>query len=296
MTDAQTIIDVSKETFQTDVMDNSNHTLVVVDFWAPWCQPCKTLLPMMHKLAEEYAGGFILAKVDIDNNQELAQAFAVKSVPTVKFVKAGKLVDEFTGVLPEAEIRARLDANIMRESDQAFLNAFDQYQQAADDSALRKQAIENMIQVCNSDTQNNPVRIQLAKILVHETDYEQARIILEALPEPFKSSADVKNLLIQIDLAEKTRDLPPLETLLAAVDKNPDDLAARLQLSSQLTVLGEYESAFEQLFEIIRRDRSFDDDVGRREMLKLFDVLGAAGENEKNLVGNYRRKLARYLN
>ena len=296
MSDSEYIIDVDAQSFQADIIDKSQQQLVVVDFWATWCQPCQSLLPVMHKLAEEYAGGFILAKVDIDQNQELAQMFGVRSVPTVKFIRQGQLVDEFTGVLPESEIRAKLDTHIVRQSDQAFLDAFAVYKQTADDQSARKQAIEQLIQVCNSDVENNPIRVQLAKILVHESDFEQARLVLEALPEPFKSSDDVKNLLIQIEMAEKTKDLPDLENLIAAVNTNPDDLKARLQLSSQFVVLGEYESALEQLMEIIKRDRNFENDIGRHEMIKLFDILSTAGEAEKALASNYRRKLAVYLN
>ena len=296
MSESDFIIDVTAQSFQTDVTEKSNETLVVVDFWATWCQPCQSLLPVMHRLAEEYAGKFILAKVDIDQNQALAQRFAVRSVPTVKFVRQGQVVDEFTGVLPEQEIRAKLEQHIVRASDQAFLDAFARYQQAGEDEIARKQALQQLIQVCNTDTGNNPIRIQLAKILLHESDLLQARQILEALPEPFRSSDEVKSLLLQVDMTEQTRDLPDVETLIHTVNNNPEDLNARLQLARQLVVLGDYENALQQLLEIIRQDRSFEDDIGRREMLRLFDMLSAAGEAEKQLANTYRRKLARYLN
>ena len=288
MTD--TVVDVTAETFQTQVMDNSMQKLVLLDFWASWCQPCKQLVPILVKLANEYGGELLLAKVDIDQNKELAEHFQVRSVPTVKFIRNGQIVDEFSGVLSEAEIKGKLSNHIQRESDALYQQAMEQLQQG-DNAAIAK-----MQEICLNDTDNQKIAIHFASLLAQTQQFEQAKCFIEALPDTLKNKEEIKSISAQIEIAESAKDLPEPASLMEKIEKNPDDLKARYQLSQQLVLQGDIASAMEQLLEIIRRDRKFEDDLGRKELLKLFDIVGTQGEQGAQLVGDYRRKLARVLN
>ncbi len=288
MTD--TVIDVTAETFQTQVMENSMQKLVLLDFWATWCQPCKQLIPVLIKLANESNGDFLLAKVDIDQNKELAEHFQVRSVPTVKFIRNGQIVDEFSGMLSESEITAKLSNHIKRESDELYQQAMEALQQG-DNSAIAK-----MQEICLNDTSNQKISIHFASILAQTQQFEQAKLFIDALPKILQEKDEIKSIAAQIEIAESAKGLPDSASIIKAIEKNPDDLKARHQFSQQLVLQGDVASAMEQLLEIIKRDRKFEDDLGRRELLKLFDIVNTQGEQGAKIVGDYRRKLARILN
>ena len=288
MTDA--VIDVTAETFQTQVMENSMKKLVLLDFWATWCQPCKQLIPVLVKLANESNGDFLLAKVDIDQNKELAEHFQVRSVPTVKFIRNGQIVDEFSGMLSESEITAKLSNHIKRESDELYQQAMEALQQG-DNSAIAK-----MHEICLNDTDNQKISIHFASILAQTQQFEQAKLFIDALPKILQEKDEIKSITAQIEIAESAKDLPDSASIMKVIEENPDDLKARHQFSQQLVLQGDVASAMEQLLEIIKRDRKFEDDLGRKELLKLFDIVNTQGEQGAKIVGDYRRKLARILN
>jgi len=284
------VIDVTAESFQTQVMENSMQKLVLLDFWATWCNPCKQLVPTLIKLANEYDGQFILAKVDIDQNKELAEHFAVRSVPTVKFVRNGQIVDEFSGVLSEGEIKGKLSNFIERESDSLYRQAMEKLQQGDNN------AIAELQQVCLNDTDNHKISIHYASILAQTQQFEVARSFIDALPQVLQDQDEIKSIMAQIGIAESAKDLPDPAQLLKKIEDNPDDLAARHQLSQHLVLQGDASSAMDQLLEITKRDRKYEDDLGRKELLKLFDIVGTQGEQGAKIVSEYRRKLAIYLN
>jgi len=288
MTD--TIVDVTAETFQAQVMDNSMQKLVLLDFWATWCQPCKQLIPMLVKLADEYNGEFLLAKVDIDQNKQLAEHFSVRSVPIVKFIRNGQIVDEFSGMLSEAEIKGKLSNHIKRESDTLYQQAMEKLQQG-DNSAIAE-----MQEICLNDTDNQKIVIHFASILAQTQQFEQAKSFIHALPEILQNKDEIKSITAQIGIAESAKDLPEPTSIMKAIEKDPDDLKARYQFSQQLVLQGDIASAMDQLLEIIKRDRKFEDDLGRKELLKLFDIVRTQGEQGAKIVSDYRHKLALALN
>ncbi len=288
MTD--TVVDVTAETFQAQVMDNSMQKLVLLDFWATWCQPCKQLIPVLVKLADEYNGEFLLAKVDIDQNKQLAEHFSVRSVPTVKFIRNGQIVDEFSGMLSEAEIKGKLSNHIQRESDTLYQQAMEKLQQG-DNSAIAE-----MQEICLNDTDNQKIVIHFASILAQTQQFEQAKSFIHALPEILQNKDEIKSITAQIGIAESAKGLPEPASIMKAIEKNPDDLKARYQFSQQLVLQGDIASAMDQLLEIIKRDRKFEDDLGRKELLKLFDIVRTQGEQGAKIVSDYRRKLALALN
>ena len=287
---SENIVDVTAETFQSQVIEASMQKLVLLDFWATWCNPCKQLIPVLVKLANEYDGQFLLAKVDIDQNKELAEHFQVRSVPTVKLVRNGQIVDEFSGVLSEPEIKAKLSNFIERESDALYQQAMEKLQQG-DNSA-----IVEMQQVCLNDTDNQKISIHFASILAQTQQFDAAKSFIDTLPTLIQEKEEIKSISAQIQIAESAKDLPDAANLMKAMQENPDDLQARFQFSQQLMLQGDVAAAMDQLLEIIKRDRKFEDDLGRKELLKLFDIVSTQGEQGAKLASEYRRKLALALN
>lgn len=275
--------DTTFETFAADVLDASQEAPILVDFWADWCGPCKQLMPVLTKLAEEYGGAFKLAKVNIDEQQQLAQQFRVRSVPTVKVVKNGQVVDEFLGAQPESEVRKLLDKYIVRESDMLMAAALERYNNG---DASAKQ---DMVSIVNSDPQNNNLRLLYVDVLMREKQYEDARTILQSLPADVRQQPEVAGLLSRLEfLGSAGVDEAALQ---ARIDANPADCEARYQLSAFYISQARYEAAMDQFLEIMKRDRKYGDDAGRKGMLKVFDMLGGKGE----VVSRYRQKMAALL-
>ena len=277
--------DTTFETFAADVLDASNEVPVLVDFWADWCGPCKQLMPVLTKLADEYNGSFKLAKVNIDEQKQLAQQFRVRSVPTVKVVKNGQVVDEFLGAQPESEIRNLLAKYIVRESDMLMAAALERYNNG---EAAAKQ---DMVQIVNSDPHNNNLRLLYVDVLMREKEYDDARAILQSLPPDIRQQPEVAGLLGRLEFLSSASGGADEASLLASIEKDPADCESRYQLSSFYITQGRYQDALEQLLEIMKHDRKYNDDAGRKGMIKVFDMLGGKGE----LVSRYRQKMAALL-
>jgi len=282
MSESPYIHNVSMQNFQNLVLENSINKPVLVDFWADWCQPCQTIMPMLAKLAEEYAGKFELAKVNADEEQELAAHFGIKSLPTMKLFYQGQIVDERMGAVPESDIRAMIDKHIVSESDQLVQAAMMAYQQGH-----TAQALEVLNNALAKDPDNAELKVTIAQMVYGEGNSESAVALLDSLDsEGSKLDAAIK-LRAEIKLAEQLADLPDLGEIEQRLAQNPTDLDALLQKSKHLTAQGDYDNAMECLLTIIRTDRSFEDDAGRTSLLELFDLLG--GEHPS--VQIYRRKL-----
>jgi putative thioredoxin len=287
MSDTQYSFDVTVESFQQQVIDASHQVPVLVDFWATWCGPCQTLMPLLSKLAEDYQGQFLLAKVEIDQQQQLATHFGVRSVPTVKLVKNGQIVDEFTGALPEGEIRAFLDKHIEKESDRRMQQAVALYEQGEAEPALQQ-----MQQIILDDDSNMKNRVIFAEALIKEQRYEDARQLLNSLSMDVQMTPEVSALYAQLEFSETLDQADDVESLQKRIEADPKDSEARYQLSARYLSTGDYEPAMDQLLEIVRRDRGYQDDAGRKGLLRIFEMLGNSGE----LVSKYRRLLAQALN
>ncbi len=280
--------DVSQADFEQQVVAVSFKHPVVIDFWAPWCAPCKVLKPVLEKLAGEYGGKFKLAKVNSDENQEIAARYAVRGIPAVKAMVDGKIVNEFTGALPEGMVRDWLDKIIPSPAEELRREA----QQLADkddlDGALRKLAEASKL-----DPNNEVVRVDSAEILLVQGNADDAQRLLDTLKEPdILKDARVLQLKAQVRLAEMQEEGGSEAELAAAVRANGNDLEARLKLANVLIAANRPAEGMDQLLEIVRRDRSFRDDIGRKSLLDVFNLLGGQGE----LVATYRRKLAALLN
>ena len=286
MSESPYIHNVGMQNFQNLVLEKSIDKPVLVDFWADWCQPCQTIMPMLAKLAEEYAGKFELAKVNADEEQELAAHFGIKSLPTMKLFYQGQIVDERMGAVPESDIRTMIDKHIVSESDQMVQAAMMAYQQGN-----TAQALEVLNNALAKDPENSELKVTIAQMVYGEGDTESALALLDSLDsEGAKLDAAIK-LRAEINLASQLADLPDLSEIEQRLAQNPADLDALLQKSRHLTAQADYDNAMECLLTIMRTDRGFEDDVGRTSLLELFDVLG--GEHPS--VQRYRRKLFNLL-
>ena len=283
MADSPFIIDVTADNFSAVVLEGSMKQPVLVDFWADWCQPCQALMPVLSKMAEQSQGLFILAKINSDQNQDLAQQFGVRSLPTVKLFKNGQPVDEFMGALPESQIQAFIDQHIDRESDKIHARAIEALQVNDQEAALK------LLQQANAmDPERVQIAVDLATLMADVGQSPEAATLLKTLPKEEQGSAIVAALLARLEFAGSAESLPDLETLKAQAAEG--DLEAKLQLSNKLVAAGNHEPAMIQLLEIMQKDRGFKDDIGRTTLLKIFDMLGA-----DPLVEQYRRKMFSFL-
>jgi putative thioredoxin len=280
--------DVSQADFEQQVVAASFKQPVVIDFWAPWCAPCKVLKPILEKLAAEYGGKFKLAKVNSDENQEIAARYAVRGIPSVKAMVDGKIVNEFTGALPESAVREWLDKIIPSPAEELRREA-----QRIVDAGDLDGALQLLAEAAKLDPNNEVVRVDSAEILLVQGNADEAQRLLDSLRDPdILKDARVLQLKAQVRLAEMKEVGESEASLAAAIAANENDLEARFRLANVLIAANRAAEGMDQLLEIVRRDRSFRDDIGRKTLLDVFNLLGGQGE----LVSEYRRKLAALLN
>lgn len=278
-------VDVDASNFEQVVIEGSRHVPVVVDFWAPWCGPCRTLKPVLEKLAAEYAGRFVLAKINSDENPELAARFGVRGIPAVKAVFNGAVVDEFVGAQPESQVRAFIDGVMPSAADRLTQQATELRGQQRTAEALA--AIESALA---EDPRHGPAQVERLELLLESGLVDDARAAYAALDPLVQTEARVAACKARLEFATAGAE-PDRGELEERVAHEPGDLAARLALAKQLVRDQQYEDALEHLLEIVRRDRGFGDDAGRKTMLEVFNLLGAGSE----LVSKYRRRLASAL-
>jgi putative thioredoxin len=289
MTDASNphVFDATAATFEDTVIRASMDTPVLVDFWATWCGPCKTLGPVLEKLAADYHGAFRLAKVDVDKEQELGAAFQIRSVPTVMLVKDGQLVDGFPGALPEGQLReflthhgivpaAPVEEAVVEDVPAAPLDPH------AEVMRLRK-AIE-------AEPDKDELKLDLALALLQTGAAGESQQLLDALPANLATDERTVTARARLDFAALLKDAPPAEVLEAAIASDPTDLRARHLLGVRKLVSGDAEAGLAQFIEMLRRDRAYGDGLARKSLIDAFRVV-----EDADVVSRYRRQMSSLL-
>jgi putative thioredoxin len=278
------VFDVGDDDFAREVLERSREVPIVVDFWAPWCGPCRTLGPVLERLAIEHAGAFRLAKVNVDEAPRVAQAFRIQSIPAVKAFRDGAVVAEFVGAHPEASVRQFLTSVVPTEADRDALQG-DQRAAAGD----RDAAAAAYAAALARDPRHPRALLGLARVHAGKGDDPEALVLLERVPPGTPLARDAERLAAEIRTrVDATGDEAALR---ARVRVHLDDLDARYQLGRVLAACGKYADALAELLEVVRRDPKHADGAARKAMLDVFEVLGARDP----LTDRYRGELARVL-
>ena len=282
------IFEAGEANFETDVLQASLQTPVLVDFWATWCGPCKTLGPILEKLAGEYAGAFRLAKIDCDKEQQLAGMFGVRSIPTVVLIQGGQIVDAFSGALPESQVRefltrhrvepaARIEApaqtvdeNVPAETPQAAVARFEQALAAAPDDA--------------------GLKLDLALAKARTGDAANAQATLDSLPVDLAEDDRAKALSALLAMQQSVAAIPPTADLLARVERDPRDFAALDGLGVRKLLGGDAADAMQHWLVILAADRGWNEGLARKRLLDAFRIV-----HDDALVSATRRKMSSLL-
>ena len=282
------VIDAQLASFEQDVINKSKETPILVDFWAEWCGPCKQVGPVLEKLAAEYNGAFILAKVDVDKEQQLAAYFQIKSIPTMMLLKDGKIVDGFPGALSELQIKEflthhqvlPLDAVVEEDIEVADSQPIDPHQEVV---RLRHLVLEA--------PDNNEHKLELGLALANTQAYSEALTIFDALPANLALDERINKARARIDLAQQVADAPAIEVLEAALATDANDQEARRLLALQYIVNGKAEQGLEHLIELLRSHRDYQGGLPKKLLLEAFATI-----EDDDMVRLYRRKMATLLN
>ena len=279
------VFDVDQQRFETEVLQASLSTPVLVDFWATWCEPCKTLGPMLEKLAAEYNGAFRLGKVDVDKQQELAGMFGIRSIPTVILVKDGQVLDGFSGALPEGQLREFLSRHVQP------LEALPE-EGAVDEAPPEtpEQAISRLQQAIATDPAKSELKLELALALMRAGQASAAEAELTALPANLATDARALRLRSELDLVHALKDAGSLTELQQRVQADGNDWAARDQLGVRLLLEGDPAAGLEQFLAILQSAREWNDGQAKKRLLAAFATL-----DDAELVSRYRRRMASLL-
>jgi len=279
------VISVTTMTFQKEVLERSRNVPVVVDFWAPWCGPCRMLGPLLEKLAKEKNGAFVLAKVNTDECPDLAAAFGVEGIPAVFAVREGRIIDHFVGALPEGDLRTWIQG-ILPQQDEKLVSQADNL---SEKDAQQAEKLYREALVLNP--KSALARIGLAKLLIRQARLEELKTILQELSDMGVTGEDVERLRAALTFAEVAGSSDEISELQRQVQANPGDYATRLQLAKALASRNRYQEALDEALAVIQGTQGDMREDARKLMIQVFNLLGS----EHPLTGEYRRRLTMAL-
>lgn len=275
------VVEITRENAQQMLIEESRHRAVLIDFWAEWCSPCKMLMLILDKLVREYDGQVMLAKVDCDRLQPIAEQFGVRSLPTVILMKDGQPVDGFVGAQTESAVRAMLERHLPKPWDNTITQA--QELLAAGDAPAA-------LPLARSAYEDSGQRADIAKVyadtLIELNRLDDAQSVIDAIPM-VEHDSDYERLLSELQLKRQAADTPEIQALLEAYQRAPDDMDIGYQLAVQFSQSGRTREALDILVEIVRREREFRDGEARRTLL---DIIRSLGKGDP-LAAEYQRKL-----
>jgi putative thioredoxin len=277
---ADLVKDTTTDTFMADVIEASMQTPVVVDFWAPWCGPCKTLGPQLEAAVQAARGAVKMVKLNIDEHPQIAQQMRIQSIPAVFAFKDGRPVDGFVGAVPQSQLRQFVDKLVAMgggaaaQQAEAIEQAMDQAKEALDGGDARR-AAALFGQVLQADPSRLPAADGYIRAILGTGDVAGARHQLDALPPEIRDAAELQSARTALELAEENAEaVSRMPQLQAAVEADPGAHAERLELANAQFAVGQAEAAIDSLLELFRRDRNWNDGAAREQLLKFFEALG----------------------
>ncbi|MEM7467543.1 MAG: thioredoxin [Pseudomonadota bacterium] len=270
------LINSTQDTFEADVLAASQERPVLVDFWAEWCGPCKSIAPVLAQLADDYAGKVLVVKIDTDAEQALAQQYGIRSLPTMMIFRYGEVVEQLIGAQPASEIKAALEAFMPREGDTLIPEI-----EALRDAGDLTNALSAVTQAVENDPDDLRLAILQAQVMLDLGDVENADSIINQLPVAATTTDEVRAVQARITLAQHAR-----------ADFKDDDVGAKFKQAVGLAVSGEIDEAMELLLELILRHRDWRDGLVRETIVNIFSQL----DSDDPRLKTYRTRLARTLN
>lgn len=296
MAESQYVTDVNEQTFETVVGMAPPGTVVMLDFWAPWCQPCKALTPVLERIVESYAGRVLLAKVNVDENQRLAAGFQIQGIPNVKIIKDKQMVDEFSGAIPEEQIRAMLDRLVtngapQEEEAEPDMNDPLTVAQMLLDQGKAPEAKTAFEALVGDEETRAAAHLGLAKTAIAMGDFATARTHATALEHSDEQYDEAQAILGRMEFEERAAASPGPEALQQTITSDPDNMDALFDYACCLVVQGQYEPALETLLTIMKKKYNYKEGRAKDAMLKIFYILGARDP----LSDHYRSQMQIYL-
>ena len=273
----EAVKDISEAEFMAEVIDASQEVPVIVDFWAPWCGPCKTLGPALEKEVQAAKGKVRMVKVNVDQNQAIASQLRIQSIPTVYAFHQGRPVDGFQGALPPGEIKAfvqRVAASAGGDDDGGLAEAVEQAEQMLADGAA-VDAAQTFAAILNEEPENAAAYGGMVRAHLAMGEIDRAEQLLSVVPEALVNAAEIATAQAQLELKRQAAQAGPADSLRARLEADPGDHQARFDLAVALSAEGRNEEAIDQLLELFRRDREWNDGAAKSQLMKIFDSLGA---------------------
>ena len=286
MSEENYIIDVKEDDFNTKVIEESDNKLVVVDFWAPWCGPCKQLTPILEKVTNDAKGKFILAKINIDENQQIAAQLRIQSIPTVYAFKDKQIVNAFQGVIPEKKIVEFVEKLLGSKINQDHTEFYNNIK-----NEIKEKRIEQSKELLINFISDNPKELTAINLylecLIELKQFEEVEIFLDSLEDDIKKEEEIKQIVKKLEIIKNNMSGPDVRNLMLKLEKKPDDISLIIKISDKYFSMQNYDESLDLLL----RNYTKNKDLIKKKMVEYFEVLGDKSE----YTISYRKKLSQLM-